>query len=162
MNDISNRFWSKVNIKSKDECWNWTAGLFSHRYGTFRVGNRMELSHRVAWKLTYGEIPKSKYVLHRCDNGLCNNPDHLYLGTQSDNIRDRAIRNPNGQGGGQPNFYAGEIWLIRKLKIVKSKNIYTRYKFSESFIAKMFKVDQSLIHLIWNSYKWLCKEGSYV
>lgn len=61
-------------------------------------------AHRVSWQIHFGPIPKGKLVLHKCDNKRCVNPNHLYLGTQGDNNYDRAIRNPNNQGG-RPRIY---------------------------------------------------------
>lgn len=77
------RFWSHVN---KDgDCWLWTGSLNNHGYGTFGSG---ELSHRISWVFAYGTIPVGLFVLHHCDNPLCIRPEHLFLGTQSDNVRD--------------------------------------------------------------------------
>lgn len=52
----------------------------------------MRTTHRIAWELIYGEIPTKMWVLHRCDNPSCVNPDHLYLGTRSDNFKDFVAR----------------------------------------------------------------------
>lgn len=83
---VEERFWSKVN--KTDTCWIWTAN--AQRYGYFTLSSieRSELAHRVAWLLTYGPVPDGLNVLHKCDNTLCVNPDHLYLGTQHQNIKD--------------------------------------------------------------------------
>jgi len=84
------RFWSKVDIKEKDDCWNWMAcsrGISG--YGCIRVGNKVINSHRIAWILSNGKIPEGLWVLHKCkQNRLCCNPNHLYLGTQFNNMRD--------------------------------------------------------------------------
>jgi hypothetical protein len=84
--DTITRFESKV--LRTEGCWLWTAGI-KHHYGQFRVGIRQCLAHRVAWELYCGSIPEGMCVLHNCDNQLCVNPNHLFLGTQLDNIRDR-------------------------------------------------------------------------
>lgn len=84
------RFWA--NVRKSDGCWNWigrkvksTKKLF---YGTLKIGEHGMLAHRFSWELHNGEIPLRKQVLHKCDNGLCVRPDHLFIGTQLDNVRD--------------------------------------------------------------------------
>lgn len=81
------RFWSKVN-KSGD-CWLWTGSRFPKGYGQAFVDRYPMGAHRVSWILTFGEIPTGQQVLHHCDNPPCVRPDHLFLGTHKDNMRDR-------------------------------------------------------------------------
>jgi len=86
---VEERFWK--NVKKTDSCWLWTARgrCGSLGYGQFWLGYKdgKTTAHRAAWILTFGD-PKDLYVLHKCDNPLCVNPDHLFLGTQQDNVRD--------------------------------------------------------------------------
>lgn len=84
------RFWKKVN--KSDDCWLWTATKGSSGYGHFRFREKQALAHRVSWILTYGEIENSLHVCHKCDIKLCVNPDHLFLGTNRDNMRDKVNR----------------------------------------------------------------------
>lgn len=82
------RFWEKVN--KTDSCWLWTAGLSAGRYGNFSTPEHPKgmKAHRYSWELHNGEIPEGMNVLHKCDVTICVRPDHLFLGTQQNNVDD--------------------------------------------------------------------------
>lgn len=88
------RFWSRVARADGDLCWLWTAARFSSGYGRVALPRAngspqtLEGAHRMAWILTNGPIPANLWVLHRCDNPPCCRPEHLFLGTHTDNMRD--------------------------------------------------------------------------
>ena len=90
MSERDERFWAKVAFG--DGCWEWTAALNTHGYGWVQRRGRSMYAQRYAWEQVNGEIPNGMSVLHHCDNRKCVNPKHLYLGTQFDNMRDRADR----------------------------------------------------------------------
>lgn len=84
------RFWSYVK-KSEDGCWIWMRAVTKFGYGSFTapyLKRGVEHAHRVAWRLTYGDIPAGKQILHHCDNPACVRPDHLFIGTPRDNVLD--------------------------------------------------------------------------
>jgi len=81
-------FLKKFIQGSPNECWEWSAGKFKQGYGAFGIDKKMVNTHRVAYELFVGPIPEGLCVLHTCDNPSCVNPNHLFLGTQKDNIQD--------------------------------------------------------------------------
>lgn len=87
------RFWSKVRVGRPTECWTWDAALSDKGYGRFKMAGKLELPHRVAYCMCKGPIPEGEgyqgaVVMHRCDNPRCVNPEHLSIGSQSENMRD--------------------------------------------------------------------------
>ena len=95
--DQESRFWSNVDIGNNDECWNW-ARASSRGYGDTFIDGKHESSHRAAWRFTYGSIPEGLCVLHKCDNRLCCNPTHLFIGTYQDNSDDKCSKGRQSKG----------------------------------------------------------------
>lgn len=83
--DDMQRFWGKV--KKADQCWEWQSALVKG-YGQFHYNGKTVLAHRFIWAKTHGAIQDGLFVCHHCDNRKCVRIEHLFLGTQSDNMRD--------------------------------------------------------------------------
>lgn len=103
--DDAARFWALV---AKGEgCWEWQGYYFQGKaYGGFKAQGKMHLAHRFAWELTNGPIEghvpgdseRELCVCHRCDNPRCMRPDHMFLGTDADNMADCAAKGRKSQG----------------------------------------------------------------
>lgn len=88
---IKERLLKKVVINPKTNCWEWTGFKSGGRYGGYamiKINNKNRLATRISYEQFTGEIPEGFSILHRCDNPSCINPDHLWAGTQSENMRD--------------------------------------------------------------------------
>lgn len=86
-------------------CWYWFGDKNHCGYGTIRYGGRMAMAHRLAWINRFGDIPDGMLVLHKCDNRKCVNPEHLFIGTQEDNMKDMKSK---GRGRKPAAFYEGD------------------------------------------------------
>ncbi len=144
------RFWAKVD--KSGECWVWKGFIENHGYGrTSYQGNRHWLVHRLAWTLVNGPIPYGLDVCHKCDNKICVNPAHLFLGTHQDNIRDR-----DNKGRGKVPGFAGEQHGMAKL--TEGDVLTIRGLLSEGckgrYISQFFGIAESTISQIKNRQRW--------
>ena len=144
---LSARFWSKVD-KSGD-CWEWIAGKDSHGYGHFRVDGSMQKAHRWAWAETHGHIPRGDdyhgiCVCHRCDNPSCVNPDHLFLGSNADNVADRVAKG-RSKGGGATKLHESDIPVIKELSAIGE---------TQETIAERFGINRSQVSKIVRGVNW--------
>ena len=143
-------FWARVQKADDTACWPWT-GLQKQGpknpspYGSLRWKGRTATAHRVAYELTNGEVPVGAMVLHSCDNSLCCNPQHLYLGDHARNMRDMVERGRRvGKGVGQENGRAkltqGQAEDIRRA--------YAEGRGSQQAIANTYGVSQHAVSKI--------------
>lgn len=142
---LDEKFWEKVDKKSESECWVWLGAITDDGYGSFWS----KLSHRVAWELTYGPIPKGKYICHHCDNPSCVNPSHLFLGTQLDNMQDMVYkgRSYDHSGENNPKVKLSELDVL-EIRRLSSLGV-SAYK-----LSKMFLVSATNIHAIIKRQTW--------
>ena len=147
-----------LNRRSIDSngCWIWTGSINTNGYGICGFG-KFFASHRAAFILWKGEIPKGKMVLHKCDIKACFNPDHLYIGDAKQNAKDALERNlfprgPNhkkankGTKNGKAKLSEAQVKAIRKE--------YFPYLNSMRTLAKKYKVNRNHIASILKGTSW--------
>jgi hypothetical protein len=129
----------RYEVSPETMCWQWRGapikrggyGVFTHRPS----GMIMVRAHRAAWMLMVGDIPTGLHVLHRCDNRLCVNPEHLFLGQQQDNMTDKVKKGRQNRG------------TSHGLHKLSDEDVFTIRSSSErgSRLAKRFGVSHSTI-----------------
>jgi len=91
------RFMAKVSPEPTSGCWLWT-GANVRGYGQLHLAGKMVRAHRLSYELRHGPLPEGSCVLHECDMPSCVNPDHLKVGSQTENMRDKGLRGRNYNG----------------------------------------------------------------
>lgn len=148
--DVSNRFWDKVDKNFpmetdydvwRSSCWNWIASLDKGGYGKFKSNKKTYRAHRFAWYLLYGSFP-TKWLLHKCNNRKCVNPEHLYEGSPKDNTRD--------------SIESGTFKLVSKPKLTDKqkeeiKNKYQSGIYTQRELGKEYNVVHRTIQKILRS-----------
>ena len=134
------RFWKYVDKRGPDDCWEWTGARKANQKGragygvlTMDTDNKTRRSihayaHRMSYELHIGLIPDGMLVCHHCDNGLCVNPAHLFLGTHSDNMRDMINKRRSDRG------------KLTREQLLDARDLYVRRDMTIPQIAHLFGV----------------------
>ncbi len=135
------------NAKFNNDCLEWQKYTNRHGYGYVALNGKNWSIHRLSYYFTYGEIPKGKWILHKCDNRKCIKPEHLYLGDNKQNVKDRMMRgrSAKGENNGQSKLTETQV---RSIKRLLSK------KWTQCSIAERFGVHQSTIFSIKHNEYW--------
>lgn len=138
------KFWSRVRRAGANDCWPWL-GARDGGYGQLSYQGKIWRAHRLAWKLTRGSF--RNFVLHRCDNPICCNPKHLFLGTQADNNRDRMLKGRDGDHKGMKHGRA--VLTDKAVKFIRAKP-----EFSGADLARRFGVTRTTVSRVrlWKSW----------
>lgn len=132
-------FEARLQRNADTGCLEWTGSRIATGYGRVRHNGRLACTHRLAYMFAHGEIPEGQYVLHRCDNPPCCNPDHLFLGDQFDNMRDMIrkgrLYNRTGSKNGCSKLTEDDVREIRRLKAEGVKQVRLAERFGVSTVA---------------------------
>ena len=153
---VEDRFWSKVDRRSNDECWNWLGTSHGQSgYGTLETGGKSRYAHRLAYSFVYGKIPPGLCVCHHCDNPSCCNPEHLFLGSHGDNIADKVKKGRQAKGLAT-NIAGSDNWnsKLSELDVLEIRRLYATGRIYQKTLAKMFCVNQQHISRIINKTRW--------
>lgn len=152
-------FWAAAMPEPNTGCWLWAGSAASRKgapsYGRFPVKGRWRAAHRIAWEKINGSIPPGIEVCHSCDTPACVNPEHLFLGTHFDNMRDMASkkrgwmqRNPalvcRGERHGRAKLTQADVLAIRE----------RAGRSTQASLARHYKVSQGQIWRIIHGLKW--------
>ncbi len=136
------RFWGKSRVNYENYyagefCQEWMGGKreTGDDYGVFRFGKITEYAHRFSWIISFGKIPKGKYVLHSCDNRWCINPKHLFLGTHQDNMDDKKKKGRMGE----------HVRKLKKQDVLEIRKLWDSGEFFQYEIAEKFSI--SVVHV---------------
>lgn len=131
---IQERFFSKVK-KQVSGCHEWIGFLMPNGYGQFHKDGKTAYAHRVAWEIANGSMPDG-FVLHKCDNRKCVNPDHLFVGSFDDNMADMMAK--NRQAAGERSGHAKltkEIVLAIRSEVGLHREIGAKYGVTQSLVS---------------------------
>ncbi len=131
-----------------EQCWEWRGSLNNYGYGAFWHKNKYDYAPRVSYEVFLGEIPEGKFVLHNCDNPLCVNPHHLFIGTHQDNMADMVAKGRSRRG---------EVNRFSKLKTEQVIEILRLYKngfTNKTALGKRFSVAHTTINKIVAGKSW--------
>lgn len=152
--NIIKRFSNKYKIDPETNCWIWQAtktGRGIAKYGYLKVNKTMKVAHRISYEIFKGPIPDGLNVCHKCDVYSCVNPDHLFLGTQIDNMKDMIKKGRSSKNIGENNIQC----KLSEQIVNNIRNIYNKNpKVNKSSIAREYNVTPTTICNIIKGKLW--------
>ena len=145
------RLIGKIKV-GENSCWNWLGAKIWNGYGRLMFKSKARLAHRLAYIAFVNEIPQGMLVCHHCDNRSCINPNHLFVGTSSDNAVDAYKK-----GRANDPTVRGEDHGMAKLsneKAISIRSIYSKGMTTQRVLAKKFGVSESRIGLVITGKIW--------
>ncbi len=140
--------WLLARTEAAGECREWSMARQASGYGATWCGGKVVGTHRLMWQLARGPVPHGMHVLHKCDNRPCINPDHLFVGTNAENVADKMKKNrqSNGNTMASAKLTAADVRKIRSL--------WRAGRHEQREIAKMFGISPTNTHVIIANKTW--------
>jgi hypothetical protein len=145
---LVDRFWGSV--QKGDGCWEWTGATFPGMYGKLYVLElRKEVAvHRVSWEIHFGPIPEGMLVCHTCDNRLCVRPEHLFLGTNAENMADMVQKARASRGEARPTA------RLTAENVVAIRTAYAAGGTSHRLLGEEYGVSETTIRAVISRAHW--------
>lgn len=138
------------NIQEVNGCWEWQGARHKQGYGHFPYKRSVQLAHRISWRLFNGEIPRGMNVCHKCDNTSCVNPEHLFLGTQIQNMRDMfKKKRKNHQGENHPRVKLTQQQVLEIREMIKNG-------FTQEEVCRKYGITNGHVGSIRHRRTWKC------
>lgn len=149
LENLRSRFEPKVLRSTDGGCWTWIgAGATGKEYGIISFNRGTIKAHRASYMLNVGPIPPGMRVLHKCDNPACVNPDHLFLGTQADNMSDMWAKNRHPPTGLRGERNPSAKLTVSSVRFIRSSNM------SCDQLAMTLGVSVSTVRAAKNGVSW--------
>ena len=147
--ELAEKLLSNYIPEPNSGCWLWTGGTNSYGYGRVCHHSKVMVASRAAYAVFRGAIPDGGSILHRCDTPSCINPDHLFVGTQADNMRDMAAkkRQRPRRGRQNPNAKLCEE-AVRQIRAQRNEGLTYRA------IAEFFGVTEQTVFAVMTKRLW--------
>ena len=136
------RFWSQVTHDKTKGCWLWQGYTVGKGYGRFMFEGQNMVAHRYAYQQLVEAIPEGMQVCHRCDVPACVNPDHLFLGTNSDNQKDSLVKGRHNTG------------VVRPEDVQEIKRLHKETGLKATGLARKFGVSKAVVKNILSGHTW--------
>ena len=130
--------------KTHGGCWEWQKGISPSGYGVSTYQGKQYRTHRLSYQVFKGELEKGKVVCHKCDNPICCNPEHLFLGTCKENSQDCSKKGRNTKG----------TWIPRKHNQETARNCFEMWKSGMSILDISKELEMQFTTVYWATRRY--------
>jgi hypothetical protein len=144
------KLFKHVVIDNATGCWNWTGGKVRGYGRTTRARTRERLAHRISYIIFIGPIPKGLFVCHKCDNRSCVNPEHLFLGTNQDNMDDMKKKGRFPKRTGEDS----SCHKMTNTEVLWIRFFFAKKVFTKTELSRIFNISKTTVGCIIERKTW--------